>query len=281
MTMKLIRFGTRRAGFTDWPTYDNIPGKEEPHIAKIAYQDPCWEDRPPPRTYNTQKSTTGEKIAAKIRDLRLRKALTGKTSLPRLTRKTSPKQVEAEQVDFEEEVARYKRDIAKDIQLLKEQEYKAPSWVTKIIEKEESMQRNKLQSSSSSSSRWEAPISDTQAVEISDFIMTTEEEKAFFQDDGCAVVLGEGDAVTSTAQSNDADKDGLAATAGHTQEGPTTEVENEDAPAWEHHFEADAQPAETSTDDNFDWEAWLEDIKPSPRPGYRPFDDLLKSPFYQ
>ena len=257
MKIKLIRFGTKRAGFADWPRYDNIPGNKEPHIAKIAYQDPCWEDRPPPRTYNTQKTITGEKIAAKIRDLRLRKALTGKTSLPRLTKKTNPKQVEAEQVDFEEEVARYKRDIAKDIQLLKEQEYKAPSWVTKIIEQEENMQRNKWQSSSSSSSRWEAPISDTQAVEISDFIMTTEEEKAFFQDDGCEVDLGEGDAVPSTAQSHDTENGDFAATAEHNQEGPTTEVGHEDAPSWELHWEADAQPAETTTPDTFDWEALI------------------------
>ena len=261
MTMKLIRFGAKRAGFTDWPRYDNIPGKEEPHIAKIAYQDPCWEDRPPPRTYNTQKTTTGEKIAAKIRDLRLRKALTGKTSLPRLTRKTSPKQVEAEQVDFEEEVARYKNDIAKDIQILKKQEYKAPSWVTSIIEREGKEQRQQVQSSSSSSSKWEAQLSDSQAIEISDYIMTKDEEQQFFQED-------------------DNNNGGTAATAELTQEGPTSEVENEE-PSWEHHWEADAQPAASPTVDPFDWEAWLEDIKPSPCPGYQPFDDLLKSPYYQ
>ena len=84
----------------------------------------------------------------------------------------------------------------------------------------------------------------------------------------------------STAQSHDADNGGFAATAEQTQEGPTTEVGNDDAPSWEHHWEADAQPAETTTADTFDWEAWLEDIKPSPRPGYQPFDDLLKSSFY-
>ena len=260
MTMKLIRFGTKRAGFTDWPSYDNIPGKEEPHIATIAYQDPCWEDRPPPRTYNTQKSVTGEKIAAKIRDLRIRKSLTGKTSLPRLTRKTSPKQVEAEQVDFEEEVARYKRDIAKDIQMLKQQDYKAPSWVTKIIDKEDKQQRHQLQTSSSSSSRWEAPISDTQAVEISDFLMTNEEENIFFQEDGPE----DNGTVSSTVQ---------------TQEGSTAEVETEAAPSWEHHWEADAQPASSPADDDDSsyWEAWLEDIQYKPRPGYQPFDDLLKN----
>ena len=276
MTMKLIRFGTKRAGFADWPRYDNIPGNKEPHIAKIAYQDPCWEDRPPPRTYNTQKTLTGEKIAEKIRDLRLRKALTGKTSLPRLTRKTSPKQVEAEQVDFEEEVARYKRDIAKDIQTLKGQEFKAPAWVTAIIDKGEKVQCEKLQSSSSSSSRWEGSISDTQAVDLSDFIMTTEEERAFFQEDGEDIGL-DNETVPTTAQSPDETHDGSD---GHC-EASTTPVEQHDAPSWEHSWVADAQPAETTNHDTFNWEAWLEDIKPIPRPGYQPFDDLLKSPHYQ
>ena len=37
--------------------------------------------------------------------------------MPRLRCKTNPKQLQAEQeVDFEEEVAKYKRDIDKDIQ---------------------------------------------------------------------------------------------------------------------------------------------------------------------
>ena len=29
MTMKLIKDSTKRAGFSDWPTYDNRPGKED------------------------------------------------------------------------------------------------------------------------------------------------------------------------------------------------------------------------------------------------------------
>ena len=33
MTMNLIRHRTKRAGFKDWPTYDNKPGQEEPEIA--------------------------------------------------------------------------------------------------------------------------------------------------------------------------------------------------------------------------------------------------------
>ena len=277
MTMKLIRHGTKRAGFADWPRHDNIPGKKEPHIATIAYQDPRWEDRPPPRTYNTQKTITGERIAAKIRDLRLRKALTGKTSLPRLTKKTSPKQLEAEQVDFEEEVAKYKKDIAKDIQMLKTQEYKAPSWVKKIMAKEDNMQKKEAQSTSSSSTHWEKPISDTQAVEISDFIMTTAEEQAFFQDDG-GETGSAGETATSAAQIQN--EEALATEPQQRHGSPTTEVGEEDAPSWERHWEVDEQPAETTIDD-FDWEAWLEDIKPTFRPGYKPFDDLLKSPHYQ
>ena len=65
MTMKLIRHGTKRAGLTDWPDYDNVPGKDEPIIANISYQDTRWDTGPPPRTYNTSKTMTGQKIAEK------------------------------------------------------------------------------------------------------------------------------------------------------------------------------------------------------------------------
>ena len=65
MTMKLIKHGTSRAGFKDWPTYDNIPGKEEPHIARCAHLDPDWVKEPPPRTDDKGKTPTGEKIAEK------------------------------------------------------------------------------------------------------------------------------------------------------------------------------------------------------------------------
>ena len=82
MTMKLIKHGTRRAGFSDWPTYDNKPGIEEPIIADTAYPHPLWIQEPPPRTYNTGKTVTGNKVADKIRDLRLRRSLTGKTAIP-------------------------------------------------------------------------------------------------------------------------------------------------------------------------------------------------------
>ena len=187
MTMKLIKHGTKRAGFSDWPEYDNIPGKGEPHIARYAYQDTTWENGPPPKTYNTSKTVTGAKVAEKIRDLRRRRSLTGKTSLPRLSRKTNPKQIEAEQVDFEEEVARYKRDIAKDIQQLKQQAYKEPAWITKIVDRDRKQDQQSGPRPSASSSSWEQPISDTQAVELSNFLLTSEEEQAFFNGDGDAM----------------------------------------------------------------------------------------------
>ena len=36
MTMGLMRHGTPRAGFKGWPSEDNVPGKEEAHIAAIV-----------------------------------------------------------------------------------------------------------------------------------------------------------------------------------------------------------------------------------------------------
>ena len=118
--MNLIKHGTPRAGFKDWPTYDNKPGKEEPDIAKCAIPDPDWEKEPPPKTYNTSKTNTGEKIASKIRDLRLRKNLTGTTANPRLCKKTNIKNIATStQVDFEEEVKKYKQDIEEDIEQYK------------------------------------------------------------------------------------------------------------------------------------------------------------------
>ena len=65
MTMKLFQHGTNRAGFKDWPTYDNKPGPDEPQIARCAIPDPDWIKEPPPRTYNKNKTVTGEKIAEK------------------------------------------------------------------------------------------------------------------------------------------------------------------------------------------------------------------------
>ena len=174
MTMKLIRHGTRRAGFPDWPNYENKPGAEEPVIAHCAYPDPLWIQGPPPKTYNTGKTVTGVKVAEKIRDLRLRKTLTGSTARPRLVCKTNPKQVQAAQeVDFEEEIANYKKDIEKDIRNLKAQAYHEPQWIKEALrgERETSGADTHAHSNSASSSSWEQPLTDSQAVNLSNYIL--------------------------------------------------------------------------------------------------------------
>ena len=66
MTMNFIKHGTNRAGFKDWPTYDNKHGPEEPEIARCAIPDPDWVQEPPPRTYNTNKMPTGEKMPPRL-----------------------------------------------------------------------------------------------------------------------------------------------------------------------------------------------------------------------
>ena len=132
-----------------------------------------------PKTYNTSKSSTGEKIASKIRDLRLRKNLTGTTINPRLCRKTNIKDVEKKaQVDFEEEIKRYKEDIEEDIQQYKSQPYVEPEWVRAAIGEE-----SKPGANSSSSSSWEKPLTDSQAVELSDMLLTEQETKEFLSDE--------------------------------------------------------------------------------------------------
>ena len=96
-------------------------------------------------------------------------------------------------------------------------------------------------------------MSDTQAVEISNFIMTTAEEQAFFAGEDCAI----------SSQDN------------HTSD---AQIESEEAPSWEQHWELETQQPATQVADSFDWEAWLAEINELPVQGYKPFDDLLKSP---
>ena len=169
MTMNLIKHGTPRAGFKDWPTYDNKLGKEEPEIARCAVPDPDWEKEAPPRTDHTSKTQTGEKIVTKIRDLRLRRNLTGTTVMPRLRQKTRPEHIgTSDEVDFEEEVRKYKQDIKKDIEQYKKQEYVAPRWIKEALGQEEETEGTTKVVTSSSSSSWERPLSDSQAVEMSD-----------------------------------------------------------------------------------------------------------------
>ena len=183
-------------------------------------------------------------------------ATTLTTTLPRLICKTSPKQIEAEHVDFEEEVAKYKRDIAKDIQHLKNQAYKEPDWIKNILSKDrEQNQQQARQQQSSSSSSWEQPISETQAVEISDYIMTHAEEQAFLSDE-------DDRAMSSHADQQD------------TQQQSEENAWSEEAPpSWEQHWENDTQQPATQVEDSFDWEAWLDEIKQLPMQGSKPFDD--------
>ena len=184
MTMKLIRHWTNRAGFKDWPTYDNKPGPDEPHIARCAIPDPEWIKEPPPRTYNKSKTVTGDNIAEKIRDLRLRRNITGKTSMPRLYQKTHPKQIGGNE-EVDEAVAAYKESIKRDIDTYKKQEYVALSWVTEALGTGSGAANSATitHHTGASSSSWEGPIYDTQAVALSDHLLTEQEEAAFFSDD--------------------------------------------------------------------------------------------------
>ena len=177
MTMSLIRHGTHRAGFKGWLTENNVPGQEEPSIADDTHPDPTWE-----KTHHRSHMRRVERhqqkkaIAVKMRDPRLRKALTGSTSkMPRITQKTKPKAITAaEEADFEEELKAYKEGI-----------FSAPGWVRQAIKGGEHMSQVKpeklvraqtkapdrnINTPSSSSSKWETPISDTQAAIISDYL---------------------------------------------------------------------------------------------------------------
>ena len=128
----------------------------------------------------TKLHTTGEQIAIKIRDLRLRRNLTGTTAKPRLCRKTNISNVvTSEQVDFENEIRKYKEDIAEDIQHYKNQPYIEPAWVKAAI----GQAHVAAGASSSSSSSWERPLTDSQAVELSDMLLTEQETREFLSDE--------------------------------------------------------------------------------------------------
>ena len=94
---------------------------------------------------------------------------------PRLCKKTSPASIgESKQVDFEEEVKKYKQDIKEDIEQYKKQPYVEPSWVKKALGQKQTEARG----ASSSSSSWERPLTDSQAVELSDYLLTEQEAQA-------------------------------------------------------------------------------------------------------
>ena len=127
-----------------------------------------------------KKKSTGEKIAIKIRDLRLRRNLTGSTTNPRLCKKTNISNVvSSEQVDFENEIRKYKEDIEEDIQQYKSQPYIEPAWIKAAIGQENAP----TGANSSSSSSWERPLTDTQAVELSDVLLTEQETREFLSEE--------------------------------------------------------------------------------------------------
>ena len=203
--------------------------------------------------------------------------------MPRLRCKTNPKQLHAEQeVDFEEEVAKYKRDIDKDIQALKNQEYRELQWIKDILGTEKISDNQPEQApksqpqTSASSSGWEKPISDTKAVQISDYIPTREEEQAYHSEEDARGVsrqaTSQTTAVSSALQRNN-----------NTQAEVTDDSKGEDiSPAWEYSWDDDRHdPVPTPEENSGDfWETWLEEISQLPVSGYHTFDDLLKSPYY-
>ena len=108
----------------------------------------------------------------------MRKNLTGSTANPRLRQKTHPGEIGAsKRVDFEEEVRKYKQDIKEDIEQYKKQPYIEPSWVKEALGQEE--QQAATGANSSSSSSWERPLTDSQAVEMSNYLLTEQEAHAF------------------------------------------------------------------------------------------------------
>ena len=199
--------------------------------------------------------------------------------------KTNPKQLQAEQeVDFEEEVAKYKRDINEDIQSFKRQEYREPQWIKDVLGSE-AKSDNKLEETSGSrpntspsSSSWEQPISDSQAVQISDYILTGEEEQDFLsQENACE------DSGQTTLHRTDEGTAKISQTLNTQAEETVNSDEEDTSPAWEQGWEIDTSPTyEPIPEENSGdfWETWLEEISQLPAPGYQPSDDLLRSPYY-
>ena len=90
------------------------------------------------------KKRLREIISLKIRDLRLRKDLTGTTNLPRLMKKTNPKEIEyQDKVDFESEVHAYKEGIQADMEAYKAKDFVAPGWVKEALEQGDHMHQIK------------------------------------------------------------------------------------------------------------------------------------------
>ena len=63
---------------------------------------------------------------------------------------------------------------------MRQQEYKEPAWIKKIrMQDQKEHTRAPTQSNSSSSRDWDQPISDSQAIELSKFLLTEAEEQEF------------------------------------------------------------------------------------------------------
>ena len=117
--------------------------------------------------------------------MRLRKNITGKTSIPRLTKKTSPKQLEySEEIDLEIAVALYKEDIKQDIRDYKAQEFVAPKWVKEALQADKrASNQTPIYQTGPSSSSWEGPISDTHAVAVSEYLLNEQKTAQYLSEE--------------------------------------------------------------------------------------------------
>ena len=141
--MRMILHDEPRPGFTRWRSDNNVPGKEANAIANMAYPD---SDRAPPRLCESKahnvsnKTPTGEQIARKVRDRRLRQRFTGTMHFPRLTKKTNPRDIKyQEKVDFEAAIEAYKQGKDQYIKAYKAQEFIVPEWVKEALADDEAM----------------------------------------------------------------------------------------------------------------------------------------------
>ena len=69
-------------------------------------------------------------------------------------------------------------------QCKREQKYVAPRWIKEALGQEEEAEEVAKVATSSSSSSWERPLTDFQAVEMSDYIFNEQEAQAYFSDEG-------------------------------------------------------------------------------------------------
>ena len=116
-------------------------------------------------------------------------------------------------------------------------------------------------------------------MKISDYILTREEEQAYLAEEEVREDSGH-----NTSPTNEQETRAESSLALNTQEEANAASEGEDTPpAWEQIWgqndglHRDPSPEDTS---GYFWELRLAEISQLPAPGYQPFDDLLKSPYY-